>query len=92
MKIKFKNPYTFEGKTYEEIDLEGINNLTGSDAIEADRYARKLNPGTLGTELTGDYAMFCAARASKLPIEFFYGIPMREAVKVQNKVIGFLYL
>ena len=36
--IKFSKPYVFEGQTYTEIDLAGLENLTARDMIDAEKY------------------------------------------------------
>ena len=36
--VKFSKPYRFEDKTYKEIDLSGLDNLTAEDMIAADKY------------------------------------------------------
>ncbi len=42
-------------------------------------------------EMTIPYAIHMAARASKLPVEFFRGLPAQESMKLKNLVSGFLY-
>lgn len=41
--------------------------------------------------MTIPYAIHMAARASKLPVEFFRGLPAQESMKLKNLVSGFLY-
>ena len=41
--------------------------------------------------MTTPYAIHMAARASKLPVEFFRGLPAQESMKLKNLVSGFLY-
>ena len=33
LKIAFEKPYIFEGETYNEIDLSGLEDMTGNDFI-----------------------------------------------------------
>lgn len=42
-------------------------------------------------EMTLEYACFIAARAAKQPIEFFRGLPPKDALKVKNRVTSFFY-
>ena len=45
--IKFKKPYIFEGKSYTEIDLSGMDDLTGADMIAGNKIMKKMkNPLT----------------------------------------------
>ena len=41
--------------------------------------------------MTLGYSCYLAARVSGLPVEFFQGLPAREAIKLKNVVTGFLY-
>ena len=35
--VVFNKPYTFEGETYDKIDLSGLDNLTAADMIAANK-------------------------------------------------------
>ena len=41
--------------------------------------------------MTAEYICFIASRASDQPIEFFKGLPPRDAVRLKNKVTSFFY-
>lgn len=90
--IKFKKPYKFEGKEYTELDLTALEDLTAQDMIDVER---KLNRSSAGInvmpEVTDEYALEMAARAAKLPIEFFYQLPQRESIRVKNRYMAFLF-
>lgn len=90
--ITFKKPYLFEGREYTELDLTGLENLTAADMIALENQYEKRNPGiNVMPEVKIGYAMMMAARAAKMPVEFFEGLPQREAMKVKNRVMGFLF-
>ena len=90
--IKMKKPYRFEGKEYTEIDLTGLEELTAADMIAIESRYDRGNPGiNVMPEVKVGYAMMMAARAAKLPVEFFNGLPPREATKVKNRIMGFLF-
>ena len=74
--VVFNKPYTFEGETYDKIDLSGLDNLTAF---------------TFLPEMSLEYACIIAAKATKLPVEFFKGLHPKEAVKVKNRVTAFFY-
>ncbi len=90
--IQLKKPYLFEGKEYAEIDLTSLDDMTAADMIALENQYTKRNPGiNVMPEVRVEYAMMMAARATKLPIEFFHRLPQREVVKVKNRVMGFLF-
>ena len=90
--IQFKKPYTFEGKVYTEIDLSGMEDLTGADMIAVNKLMSRNSPGIqILPEVSAEYAAYFVARATKQPIEFFTGMPPRELMKVKNRVMGFLF-
>ena len=84
--LKFKKPYKFEGREYTEVDLSAMEDICA---------VAKLSGRDTGItpipEMTIPYAIHMAARASKLPVEFFRGLPAQESMKLKNIVSGFLY-
>lgn len=90
LKIIFKNPYSFEGKEYTEVDLSEIENLSTGDLIEADKQFNASGQMALMNEMTTGYSCIIAAKATKKPVEFFENLPAGEGLKVKNKVMGFL--
>lgn len=90
--IKFKKPFTFEQKEYEEIDLTGLEDLTAQDMVSVDRILKRHSSGIdVMPEVSMEYALNLAAKAAKQPIEFFQALPPREAMKVKNRIMGFLF-
>lgn len=88
--VKFKKPYQFEGKTYESVDLSGIDDLTGDDLLEADRAYTSSGQFSPVPEMTLAYAFSIAATVTEQPIEFYRALPAKEALKIKNEVIRFL--
>lgn len=89
--VKFSKPYKFEGETYQSVDLSGLADLTADDMIAADRHLTSSGNFTVMPEMSLGYALFIAARVSGKPLEFFKGLPAKEALKVKNRVTGFFY-
>ena len=90
--IKFKKPYKFEGKEYSEIDLSGLEDLSAADMIAVNKIMNRSNPGIdVMPEVSLEYACNLAAKATKQPIEFFTNLPPKQAMKVKNRVMGFLF-
>lgn len=89
MQHVFKKPYEFEEKEYKEINID-LDSLTGEDvdAVKTQFSAA----GKFAALPTTDYE-FCnmlAARAAKLPIEFFKGLPAKEYCAIGQAVSNFL--
>lgn len=89
--LTFKKPFVFEGETYTELNLSGLEELTGADLSKVDRIMRKKNSGDLVPEMSLDYALALAVRATGKPIEFFRALPMNECRRVGSKVRSFLF-
>lgn len=90
--IKFKKPYKFEGKEYDEIDLSGLENLSASDMIAVNKYMDRTASGIqVMPEVSLEYACVLASKATQRPVEFFLGLPPKQAMKVKNRVMGFLF-
>lgn len=91
--LKFKKPYTFDGKQYNEVDLSGLEDATAKDLEAVGRILEKqgkgMNPATM--EMTMGYAQLLANRVTGLPIEFFKNLPAKEAMALKTTVVGFLY-
>ena len=91
--IKLTRPYEFERKVYTEIDLTGMEELTGTDMIAINKIMQRTTSVDLDVmpEVSVEYACYFAARAAKLPVEFFFQLPPTVLMKVKNRVIGFLF-
>lgn len=89
--VKFSKPYKFEGQTYSEIDLSGMDSLTAEDMIAAEKNLMRTGVFSPLPEMTVEYVQFIAARASGQPVEFFKGLPPKDAIKVKNRVTSFFY-
>jgi hypothetical protein len=91
MYVKFKNIYNFEGTDYEGVDLD-FDKLTGEDVEKAVEYltaARRPLGNTL-PEFSKTFCAQIAAIASKMPVEFIRGLPVREYVRVTLEAQNFL--
>lgn len=89
--IVFKKPYTFEGTTYDKIDMSALEDLTAADMIAVNKILEKGGGFSLLPEMSLEYACVIAGRATKLPVEFFKGLHPKEAMKVKNRVTSFFY-
>lgn len=90
--VKGKTPFTFEGKTYHELDLSGLEALTIQAAVDAqlELMSGQEVAAMLVTEATTAFALALAAKATEKPIEFFKCMPLGGAKKVVNAVRAWL--
>lgn len=89
--LHFDKPYCFEGKVYKSIDLSGVQDIKAADMIEGQKHISRNGEFSATPELSLDYSCFIASKISGEPIEFFYGLPAREALKLKNRMTGFFY-
>ena len=89
--VKFSQSYRFEGKSYSEVDLAGMDDLTAKDMIEAEKYLFKTGTVSALPDQAVGYVCFIASKISDQPIEFFMGLSPRDMNRVKNKVTGFFY-
>ncbi len=89
--IKFRKPYTFDDEVYEGVDLSGLEDLSARDMIQTQRTMEKSGSINVLPEMSLEYACIFAAKATKLPVEFFQELPPKEAIKVKNRVTNFFY-
>lgn len=93
MIVKFKKPFVFEKKTYTEIDLSVLENITTGDMVAV---SKLIGPGTFGRtemnpEFSLEYACHIAARATNMPVEFFLALRPSDGLKVKNRVVNFFF-
>ncbi len=90
MKIPLSKGYSFEGEKVAEVDLTGLEDLTGSDMITIVRMMKRRGNTDASPELTMEFAFFAAMQATGRPLEFFYGLNMKDSMKVKSRVNYFL--
>lgn len=89
--VKFKKPFTFEGVSYEGVDLSGLEDLSAADMIAVNKAIERGGTVNVLPEMSLEYACLISARASGMPVEFFKALPPKEALKIKNRVTNFLY-
>ncbi|MCI5882907.1 MAG: phage tail assembly protein [Clostridiales bacterium] len=92
LKVKFRKPFNFEGKEYTEVDLSGLEKLTGRDMEEIEKTLSRENLDTINGELTLRGTMLYASRATGRPIEFFQALPAVDCRRIKNTVINFFMM
>jgi hypothetical protein len=78
---------------YTEVDLSGLEDVTAGILEAVGKIAAKKNPGMNPAlqEMSLTYCVCLAQRVAKLPLEFFEGLPAKEAMKLKAMVTNFLY-
>lgn len=91
--LRFGEPYKFGGQEYTEVDLSGLEDVTAGVLENVGKIAAKKNPGMNPAlqEMSLTFCTYLAQRVAKLPLEFFTGLPAKEAIKLKAMVTNFLY-
>lgn len=89
--IKFKKPYKFEGKEISEIDLTGLENITGNDMVQVNKTLSRQGQVPMLQEMQLEYAQEMAARVTGIPVEFFKVLSAKHSMKLKNTVSNFMY-
>ena len=89
--LKFNKPFVFEGKTYNEIDLSALENITGEDMIQVNRRLTAAGCAPLLQEMSLEYEQMMAAQVTGIPIELFKALPAKASMKLKNIVTNFIY-
>jgi len=95
--LKLKKPFTFEGKEYKEIDLSALESWTCDDVVNVQKEYFKL----IGADVNAldialiegnlEYCQYVAAKASKLPLDFFKRLPASNAGSLRALVLNFFH-
>lgn len=89
--VKFPTPFEFEGKTYTELDLSGLDDLNTADLTWCETMFTKLGYVDSMKEFNTTFCMLIAHRATKLPFELFKSLKISNAVRIKTVVSSFLY-
>ncbi len=89
--VKFRRPFTFEGETFTELDLHGLEDLRGRDLTAIEKAFNKTGVSSFVPESTTTYAKIVATKVTGLPAEYFEDLPVGEIEKIKNTVMGFFY-
>ncbi len=90
--VIFTKPFVFEGKSYDSVDLSGLETMQAADMIVVNKIMDRGGNANTMPETSLEYACLISARVSNLPIEFFKSLPPRDAMKIKACVTNFLFL
>lgn len=80
--VDFTRKYEFDGKTYDSIDLSGLVDLTTEDLELFDRVLIRLDHRPQNKFNDTTYAKHVAMKVTKLPVEFFNQLGLRDMLIV----------
>lgn len=89
--VRFDKPFRFDKKEYTEVDLSGLENMTGNDMLEVERTLRLMGLTSALSDLSVMGIFTYAMMASGLPLEFFKDLPLREAKRVKTRILNFFW-
>ena len=89
--LALKRPFEFEGEKINEIDLNGLENLTGKSMRKIDKIFRNTGgAATFSKEVDSYYLQLVAMEATGLPQEFFDELHAKDVTALEIKVRNFL--
>ena len=86
--IQLSKPYHFEGKEYTDIDLSKIDDITGEQLMNIEKKFEMTGNFSALKEMNLTYAVFVASEITGLSLEFFKGLPGKDATKIRTVVAG----
>lgn len=89
--IVFNKPFVYEKESHTYIDLSGLEDLCAKDMIAVNKAIERGGTMNILPELSLEYACNICARATGKPVEFFEALPPKEAMKLKNRIMVFLY-
>lgn len=89
--VEFQKPFIFEGASYKSIDLSGLEEISAADMIAVNKMIERGGTVNILPEMSLEYACLISSRVSGQPVEFFKALPPKDALKVKNRVTGFLF-
>ncbi|WP_313343824.1 phage tail assembly protein [Lacrimispora sp.] len=93
MKLKLKTPVEYQGIKVDQLDLSGMEDLTGRDLNSVyDLYANMGGSGIIMQEATLLFAQLITSKVTGLPLELFYVLRASDSVKLKNRVYRFFFL
>ncbi len=84
--MKFYSPYEFQGRVYNEIDLSGVADINTLQESAAENIMTVEGFPLVENSFNFLYACIIAGMGTKMPTEFFTGLPLCELAKLKRAV------
>lgn len=84
--MRFEKPYSYQGETYTEIDLNAVADLNSMNESAAENKVARMGFPITETSLNYYYSCVLASMATGKPEEFFTGLPLCEVLKLKHAV------
>ena len=90
-KLKFKKPFEFEGKKYEELSFD-FDALTGKDFLKMEKEMNLLGMAVVNPEFSTPFIARMAIKAcsEKISIDFVESLPLKEFDALRSMARNFL--
>lgn len=88
---KFKKPFEYQGKTYEEMTFDW-GKLTGRDGLAIENELQQIGKVAIVPQFSGEYLIRLSARACTVPIgaDAFEAMPISDYNKIRSAARSFL--
>ena len=83
--LKLKKEITFEGTRYTELDLSGLEELSGEEYGSLCKQAENLD----GMDMSLTFAYLAAAKVTGLPYDFFKKLGAKDTCRLRYAVSSF---
>lgn len=87
--FKLKKEITFEGTKYTELDLSGLEELSGEEYGSLLKQAENLDGADMVPEKSLTFAYLAAAKVTGLPYDFFKKLSAKDAVRLRYTIGSF---
>ena len=91
--VELSKTYEFEGQNISELDFSPVEDLKFRDLDNLIKTAKKQDKtlSDIMPEMSLSFTKVLAQKVCNLPFEFFEGLNISDAKKLNNAVISFLY-
>lgn len=91
LELKFKEPFSFQGKTYEKLTFD-FGKLTLNDSLAVEDELAQLGKGSLMPEWNSQYLVRIAAKActDKIGSDALMALPLPEGRRILNQTRNFI--
>lgn len=87
--FKLKKEITFEGTKYTELDLSGLEELSGEEYGSLLKRAENLDGADMVPEKSLTFAYLAAAKVTGLPYDFFKKLSAKDAARLRYTIGSF---